>query len=144
MVAQYDPTALPVNLRGDHRRVIADVWADEYRRGATVDDLAALWHVDRRTVIRLLAEVAIDARRRLPRPSPEWRVENLPPEVLPADLDAEPTPEEWIYICEFLSVRRAGGATIRALAAETGLRYTTVHRRLAALCVQPDETPPLT
>ena len=144
MVAQHDPSALPVNLRGDHRPVMVRLIAKEYRAGASVHALTLRWRLVRPTVIRLLAEAAIDARTRIPRPSREWRLANLPPEVLPTDLDAAPTDEEWVYICAYLTGRREARAAIRSLVDETGLSYSTVYRRLTALRVQPDQTQPHT
>jgi hypothetical protein len=125
-------------FRGPARIATGFAMSGQYHKGASVEELMVRWNLKgRRTVLKLLAEWEIDARNS-PRPSEQWRRAHLPPDVMPADLTAEPSPEEWLHVWTYLSERREAGALITKLVGETGLNYRTVQHGLTALRVQPD------
>lgn len=133
-IGYTDPRA---RFRGPARVATGLAIAGEYHEGASVAELMERWGIkDRRTVIRLLAEWEIEARAK-PRPSEDWRRENLPAHLIPEDPSALPSPEEWVLIWDYLTKRRTAGALITELVGETGLSYGTIQRGLAALKVQP-------
>jgi hypothetical protein len=127
-------------FRGPARIATGFHMSGEYHRGASAAELAVKWGLKRtETVERLLAEWECSVRER-PRPSEAWRRAHLPVELLPEDLTAEPTPEEWVHIWTYLTEQREAGALLTELVAETGLCYGTVQHGLSALKVQADRT----